>query len=565
MALIKAAEVMTSGVPEPKPGVLITLNTPLAETPSAATPKIRLSLSSAGAETSGREASDFPFPRTPAVEPPAPQTPIKLVLNSATAPKEKKKKNVPKAQSRGLSDQDYKTISIVLQKLSADKRSLFFRQPVDPVRDNAPDYLSIITQPMDLATAKAKLDGGMYTSRQEFEEDIRLLIGNCYAYNPVSSPVRKAGESFEKYFNAVWAKTENTLKSSNAPAQERQPAPPQPSVPSALMPPPPVPATGGPMRIKLKPTKSVTIDVPDSSPMPPPPVPLKKTSLPEPSLPNRGPSPAKDKPKPTKKKRENKGPNPLDDELDDLLGAEVDAMEKPVHDPFDDLLPTPPIKKIKLSAKPLSGTSSSKGTPPPERFAPQGIAVRKVKKLSPSDSVSSSGSDRDRLKSSSVEPPARSRLSDKPRSSGEKPRSSGEKPRSSGDPSKSKSDQPLKVKLSNESLKSTASEKPRSTDSSRSLKEERSKSRSAQPGSSSPKKKMASPAPAGPSTQATVPEVAPIAAAGAYAKVEWPKPPADLPATVDNKMPLRLKRSKAMIQVLTKDPNAFFVCAHLLL
>lgn len=62
---------------------------------------------------------------------------------------------------------------------------------------------------MDLSTIRAKLDNGMYTSRQDFVSDIRLIISNCYTYNSTpTSPVRKAGEAFEKLFNTCkWNKT----------------------------------------------------------------------------------------------------------------------------------------------------------------------------------------------------------------------------------------------------------------------------------------------------------------------------------------------------------------------
>jgi transcription initiation factor TFIID subunit 2 len=233
-ALIKAAEVMSTSTAEPRPGVVITLNTPVAETPSSATPKIRFSLASAGSVGAGEvkpEQTEFPFPKgavgtvapgsdagTPVTTPAAP---IKLVLNSnagsnanansnsnsnaaAASPvkESKKKKKQPKAQARGLPDQDFKAITIVLGKLTSDKRSIFFRQPVDPTRDNAPDYLLIVTHPMDLSTIRAKVDGGLYSARAEFEADVRLLVANCYLYNPVGSAVRRAGEAFEKYFNS---------------------------------------------------------------------------------------------------------------------------------------------------------------------------------------------------------------------------------------------------------------------------------------------------------------------------------------------------------------------------
>ena len=56
---------------------------------------------------------------------------------------------------------------------------------------------------MDLSTVQAKLDSGMYANRQEFVQDIRLIITNCFTYNiDPRSPVRLAGETFERFFTS---------------------------------------------------------------------------------------------------------------------------------------------------------------------------------------------------------------------------------------------------------------------------------------------------------------------------------------------------------------------------
>lgn len=405
-ALIKAAEVMSFTVPEPKPGAIIKLQTPLTETPTVSTPKIRLSMTPSdprGPAPAGEPSDGYGFPRMPPTDAPSPgANPIKLVLSNPVAPskdKKKKKKNVPKAQSGGLSDQDFKTITVVLTKIQRDSRSLYFRLPVDPLRDGAPDYTSIVKRPMDLMSAGAKFEGGAYATRQEFEDDIRLIISNCYLYNPVGSGVRKAGEAFEAMFNRIWSKTENTLRTSNAGPEE--PPPPKasktqtPATPSfgesSLMPPPPLPggsSSGGGMKIKLKQSKSVTIDTGDV-PMPPPPLP-KKSAAP--------PSPAKGKEKAEKAEKPAKKNKPAQSMVDDLLGAELDLLEgtapasssskassskaasssksreksreRSSHDDgLDDLLAgtsPPPAKKIKLNSKQRatnSGSSSSGPSP----------------------------------------------------------------------------------------------------------------------------------------------------------------------------------------------------------
>ncbi len=61
--------------------------------------------------------------------------------------------------------------------------------------------MSIVQRPMDLSTAQAKLDNGLYTNRQDLVSDVRLIISNCYTYNRVGSPVRRTGEVFEAEFD----------------------------------------------------------------------------------------------------------------------------------------------------------------------------------------------------------------------------------------------------------------------------------------------------------------------------------------------------------------------------
>lgn len=603
-ALIKAAEVMSSGTAEPKPGVLITLSTP-TEAPSASTPKIRFSLAGKGGSSSAaavaQEESDFPFPEQPVAttEPPTSSSgPIKLVLNQQP-PKEKKKKKaaVVKAQSKGLSDSDFKAISFVLQKLLADKRSQFFRVPVDPLRDHAPDYLNIVTTPMDLSTVQAKMDGGLYTSRKDFENDIRLLISNCHLYNPPGSSVRKAGEAFEKFFNSTWNKTENTLKSSaNGDAEEgsskkekASSGRPNLSISTkSSMPPPPAPrssSTGGVPKIKLKSAKSVTLDVPSpsaSSPMQPPPVPPSRKAP-------TSSSPVKDKL--SKKKREK-----ARDPLDDLLGAEVDAIdrEKGGDELFDELLgtpPPPPPKKYKISKSTVSVPSPR---PRPSR-SPSEVSDQSDQPLSKKIKLKPSGEPKSKKSSlgDATRPPTdrnkasedRSRSSgekarpkgdktkavvDKPRSSSERPRpsvgekntsnfepsrSSGDKPRSSSDKPRSSSDKARpgvdkQPKPSNERPKSNGSEKPRSSE----------KTKSDRPGSPTKATKVPTSIPtAGPSTVPVNASDAPPPAFPPGYKPQWPTPPPGLPPTAKNKMPFKQKRAKILISALQREPMAFLV------
>ncbi|EPE31399.1 Bromodomain-containing protein [Glarea lozoyensis ATCC 20868] len=81
-----------------------------------------------------------------------------------------------------------------------------FKDPVDPVAHNAPNYFSVVKRPMDLKQIKAKMDRNEYASSAEFEADVRLIFQNCYEYWTQSDQVFKDCENFERYFNEKWEK-----------------------------------------------------------------------------------------------------------------------------------------------------------------------------------------------------------------------------------------------------------------------------------------------------------------------------------------------------------------------
>ncbi|KAH6666298.1 Bromodomain-containing protein, partial [Halenospora varia] len=79
-----------------------------------------------------------------------------------------------------------------------------FREPVDPVVHNAPNYFDVVKRPMDLTTIHSKMARNEYANAQEFEADIRLIFQNCYEYWTQDDSVFKDCEKFEKYFNDKW-------------------------------------------------------------------------------------------------------------------------------------------------------------------------------------------------------------------------------------------------------------------------------------------------------------------------------------------------------------------------
>jgi hypothetical protein len=79
-----------------------------------------------------------------------------------------------------------------------------FRNPVDPIADNVPNYLTVVKRPMDLITIRDKMSRAEYKSATEFESDVRQIFQNCYEYWTEKDPIFDTCLKFEQYFNEKW-------------------------------------------------------------------------------------------------------------------------------------------------------------------------------------------------------------------------------------------------------------------------------------------------------------------------------------------------------------------------
>lgn len=70
-----------------------------------------------------------------------------------------------------------------MDKIEKYQISRMFSQPVDPVADNCPKYHEVITKPMDLGTARKKLENDNYCTVEEWKSDIELVWTNALTYN----------------------------------------------------------------------------------------------------------------------------------------------------------------------------------------------------------------------------------------------------------------------------------------------------------------------------------------------------------------------------------------------
>jgi hypothetical protein len=71
----------------------------------------------------------------------------------------------------------------LLRCLKMSQHAKYFQEPVDPKKDNAPDYHNIIVEPMDLSTVKQRLNTNYYHRMQEFLNDVSLIFDNCIRFH----------------------------------------------------------------------------------------------------------------------------------------------------------------------------------------------------------------------------------------------------------------------------------------------------------------------------------------------------------------------------------------------
>eukprot|EP01012_Entosiphon_sulcatum_P033343 TRINITY_DN42208_c0_g1_i1.p1 TRINITY_DN42208_c0_g1~~TRINITY_DN42208_c0_g1_i1.p1 ORF type:complete len:641 (-),score=76.63 TRINITY_DN42208_c0_g1_i1:155-2077(-) len=118
-----------------------------------------------------------------------------------------------------LSPEIQRCITLVAS-LRKHKKAGPFNRPVDPVAQNAPDYMQHIKRPMDLGTVFDNLTRGIYTSPLQVAQDVRLIWQNCRQYNgpehPLSTWAAELSQDFERRFELL-PKHGGSKKAANQP------------------------------------------------------------------------------------------------------------------------------------------------------------------------------------------------------------------------------------------------------------------------------------------------------------------------------------------------------------
>ncbi|KAG6845664.1 hypothetical protein H0H87_005871 [Tephrocybe sp. NHM501043] len=132
------------------------------------------------------------------IHPPPPKD-----LAYADAPKKRK---IKKGKDDGTAEQ-LRFCSRLLNDLHKKQYTTIaspFYVPVDWVLLDIPTYPKLVKRPMDLSTIRKKLDTNQYPTANKFFDDFKLMIRNCFVFNPAGTPVNQAGIELQRVFDEKW-------------------------------------------------------------------------------------------------------------------------------------------------------------------------------------------------------------------------------------------------------------------------------------------------------------------------------------------------------------------------
>jgi hypothetical protein len=83
--------------------------------------------------------------------------------------------------------------------------SRLFSHPVDPARDNCPNYFDVIHSPMDLGTARSKLESDQYSTVDQWRADMELVWNNTLTFNGTKSLLADIAKQLQTHFREIAA------------------------------------------------------------------------------------------------------------------------------------------------------------------------------------------------------------------------------------------------------------------------------------------------------------------------------------------------------------------------
>ncbi|KAH8697694.1 Bromodomain-containing protein [Talaromyces proteolyticus] len=100
----------------------------------------------------------------------------------------------------GITPLQHKFLIKALTNLKRSNDSRFYREPVDPIKLNIPNYFTVVTEPMDLSKIDEKLKKNEYTSVSEIVSDVELMTHNAVKFNGPDHVVSLEGVKLKHTF-----------------------------------------------------------------------------------------------------------------------------------------------------------------------------------------------------------------------------------------------------------------------------------------------------------------------------------------------------------------------------
>ncbi len=125
-------------------------------------------------------------------------------------------------------DRRTEVLRLITKLINSDLESSWFVPPIDPLLDEAPDYLEVISTPISLQDIQNTYKRNCKDFK-EFEADVELCFSNGMTYNPPHHDVRKAAERLSKNFSKLVSELkqriiENATKSISRMAKDPNPS-----------------------------------------------------------------------------------------------------------------------------------------------------------------------------------------------------------------------------------------------------------------------------------------------------------------------------------------------------
>ncbi|XP_018323470.1 peregrin [Agrilus planipennis] len=98
----------------------------------------------------------------------------------------------------------------VLELTASKDTNEIFTEPVD--LEEVPDYMTVVSEPMDLSTMRNKLDSGQYQDLTSMEKDFDLMIANCLAYNNRDTVFYRAAIKMRDQCGAIFRQARRDLE-----------------------------------------------------------------------------------------------------------------------------------------------------------------------------------------------------------------------------------------------------------------------------------------------------------------------------------------------------------------